>query len=388
MNQWAPSSYIRPVEKAVGFLIDIESALSGARSVSELLEITVEQLRRVPGTIAAWIYQRDERGTLSVVHSWEAPNSGTSPIPEIELGQFLHQRWIAAHRANATSSQFVLPFVPEGYPRQTVTPMLLAGEMIGAIAVERRDGEIYPYEMADLGAITTVATMTAQSLQILVLRGRLLEQEEQTDVDHVRRELGRMLHDGIVQDLAYMNLKLELLVRQIEPLSPEMAAAAEQVQRQVNNSINDLRSTITNLRRRQHPAPGITAQLRDIATHIPEYIANGVDHDKQGMELAPEIERAVIGIVREALQNIRKHAVASDVRVELQVEDEDLLVTVADDGVGFDSKKPVVREGHFGMEQMRELAEDMGGSLLVESLPDSGTRVHARIPLVDTQANR
>ncbi len=388
MNQWAPSSHIRPVDKAVGFLIDIESALCGARTVSELLEMSVEQLRRVPGTIAAWIYQRDERGALSVVHSWEAPNSESSAIPELELGQFLHQRWIAAHRANAESNQFILPFVPEGYPRQTVTPMLLAGELIGAIAVERRDGEIYPYEMADLGAIATVAAMTAQSLQILVLRSRLLEQEEQADVDHMRREFGRMLHDGIVQDLAYMNLKLEMLVRQLEPLSPEMASAAEQVQIQVNRSIADLRSTISDLRRRQHVAPGITAQLRDIATHIPDYIANGIEHNEHGMELAPEIERAVIGIVRESLQNIRKHAVASDVRVEMQIQDEDLLVTVADDGIGFDPERPVVREGHFGMEQMRELAEDMGGSLLVESLPGSGTRVHARIPLVDAQENR
>jgi signal transduction histidine kinase len=63
-------------------------------------------------------------------------------------------------------------------------------------------------------------------------------------------------------------------------------------------------------------------------------------------------------------------------------------VTVADDGVGFGDRFPVAREGHFGMEQMRELAEDMGGSLLVESLPGSGTRVHARIPLILAQSKQ
>ena len=89
-----------------------------------------------------------------------------------------------------------------------------------------------------------------------------------------------------------------------------------------------------------------------------------------------------------SIQNIRKHAVASDVRVQVQLEDEELLVTVADDGVGFESGMPVAREGHFGMEQMRELAEDMGGSLLVESVPGSGTRVRARIPLVEAQSDR
>jgi signal transduction histidine kinase len=386
MNQRIP--HLHPVDKAVTFLVEIQTALCGAPSVTNLMEEAVGKLRRVPGTIASWIYQRDERGKLSVVHAWEAPVSGIEPIPEAELGQLLHQRWIAAHGANHSSEDFAYPFVPEDYPCHTITPMLLAGEMIGAIAVQRRDGEIFPYEIADLGAIATVAAMTAQSLQILVLRGRLVEQEEMADVDHLRREIGRTLHDGVVQDLAYMNLKLELLVRQLESEAPNLAESAQQIQNQVNLSITSMRSTITDLRRRQHPAPGITAQLRDIALHIPEYIPREIDGDRQGLELAPEIERAVIGIVREAIQNIRKHAIASDVRVQVQLEDEELLVTVADDGIGFDSDVPVVREGHFGMEQMRELAEDMGGSLLVESVPGSGTRVRARLPLVVAQSDR
>ena len=386
MSQRSPQ--VNSVDKVVTFLVDIQTALSGAPSVPDLMGIAVEQLRRVPGTTAAWIYQRDERGELAVVNSWEARVNSSEPIPETELGQLLHQRWIAAHGADHSSEQFSQPFVPDGFPRHTITPMLLAGEMIGAIAVERRDGEIYPYEIADLGAIGTVAAMTAQSLQIIVLRARLLEQEEKTDVDHLRRELGRLLHDGIVQDLAYLNLKLELLVRQLESEAPDLAESAEQIQNQVNQSIASMRSTITDLRRRQQRAPGITAQLRDIASHIPDYIPREIDHQSQGMELAPEIERAVIGIVRESIQNIRKHAIASDVRVEVQLEDDELLVTVADDGVGFDSGFPVAREGHFGMEQMRELAEDMGGSLLVEAVPGSGTRVHARIPLIETQSGR
>jgi signal transduction histidine kinase len=267
--------------------------------------------------------------------------------------------------------------------------MLLHGEMIGAIVVERRDAEIFPYEMADLAAISTVAANTSQSLQILVLRSRIAEQELQTDVEQARREFGRTLHDGIVQDLAYMNLKLEMLERRAGTEMPELSESIEAIRKQVNLSITNLRSLISELRRRQSPAPGITAQLRDFSAHIPDPTLHERDEDERnGMELAPEIEKAVIGIVREAIQNIRKHANASDVRVEVQLEDEELLVTVADDGVGFGDRFPVIREGHFGMEQMRELAEDMGGTLLVESVPGSGTRVHARIPLILAQTKK
>jgi two-component system nitrate/nitrite sensor histidine kinase NarX len=243
--------------------------------------------------------------------------------------------------------------------------------------------------MADLAAITTVAANTSQSLQILVLRSRIAEQELQTDVEQARREFGRTLHDGIVQDLAYMNLKLEMLERRVGPEIPEVSESIETIRKQVNLSITNLRSLITDLRRRHSPAPGITAQLRDFSAHIPDPTSHERhDEERNGMELAPEIEKAVIGIVREAIQNIRKQANASDVRVEVQLEDEELLVTVADDGVGFGDRFPVTREGHFGMEQMRELAEDMGGSMLVESVPGSGTRVHARIPLILAQTKQ
>lgn len=389
MRQRAPSQHVQPVDRAVAFLLDIQVQLRNAPSVPELMDTAVEQLHRVPGTIAAWIYQRDERGALRLVHSWEIAANSTEPIPESELGQLLHQRWIAAHRADQSADDFAVAFVPDGFPRQTVAPMLLHGEMIGAIVVERRDAELFPYELADLAAITTVAANTSQSLQILVLRSRIAEQELQTDVEQARREFGRTLHDGIVQDLAYMNLKLEMLERRAGAEMPELSESIEAIRKQVNLSITNLRSMITDLRRRHSPAPGITAQLRDFSAHIPDPASHERDHEERnGMELAPEIEKAVIGIVREAIQNIRKHANASDVRVEVQLEDEELLVTVADDGVGFGDRFPVIREGHFGMEQMRELAEDMGGSLLVESVPGSGTRVHARIPLILAQTKQ
>ncbi|HEX3722473.1 MAG TPA: ATP-binding protein [Nitrolancea sp.] len=388
MRQRATSQWVQPVEKAVAFLLDIQIELCDAPSVPELMGRAVEQLHRVPGTIASWIYQRDERGELRLVHSWEAAPNTTQPIPELDLGQLLHQRWIAAHRADQASEDFAHAFVPDGFPSQTVAPMLVHGEMIGAVVVERRDGDIFPYETPDLAAITTVAALTSQTLQILVLRSRIAEQEQQTDVEQARREFGRTLHDGIVQDLAYMNLKLELLERRLEQAVPDLVEAAAVIRKQVNLSITNLRSMITDLRRRQSPAPGITAQLRDISAHIPDHVRRDDDEPRSKMELAPEIEKAVIGIVREAIQNIRKHANASDVRVEVQLEDEELLVTVADDGVGFGDQFPVAREGHFGMEQMRELAEDMGGSLLVESVPGSGTRVHARIPLILAQSKQ
>ncbi len=136
--------------------------------------------------------------------------------------------------------------------------------------------------------------------------------------------------------------------------------------------------------RRPTPARrGITGQLRSIARNI-EIDASEFEMDiKQvsGIQLVPEVERAAIGIVREALQNVRKHASANSVRLEVTRRDGELIVNVIDDGVGITDPGALPLD-HFGMVQMRELAEDLGGEISISSDPGAGTRVEARLPLV------
>jgi len=93
----------------------------------------------------------------------------------------------------------------------------------------------------------------------------------------------------------------------------------------------------------------------------------------------------VIRIAQEALSNVRKHADARSVRVRCTVEEGDLILTVADDGRGFESViGPTVKGHHFGLLTMRERAESLGGTLQIESQPGSGTRITLRAPLPTT----
>ena len=97
-----------------------------------------------------------------------------------------------------------------------------------------------------------------------------------------------------------------------------------------------------------------------------------------GVRLAPQVERAMIGIVREALHNVRKHARADEVRLEVRRIDDHVEIAVVDDGVGFSGGSP---DGHFGLDQIKELAEETGGQIEIGSAPGSGTSIRARIPM-------
>jgi signal transduction histidine kinase len=84
----------------------------------------------------------------------------------------------------------------------------------------------------------------------------------------------------------------------------------------------------------------------------------------------------LLRIIQEALTNARKYAQAQCVQVRLQVEDGRALVVIQDDGTGFDPT--LLQEGqtdHYGLQFMRERAEQIGGYLTIDSLPGAGTRV-------------
>jgi signal transduction histidine kinase len=158
----------------------------------------------------------------------------------------------------------------------------------------------------------------------------------------------------------------------------EIQAARELLDR----AITELRRTIGELRRPTPARRGITGQLRALVGHMaPDAPEFEVDFKQiSGVQLVPELERAVVGIVREAIQNVRKHANAQSVRLEVRRAEDELRLYVIDDGVGMlDGNGP---HGHFGMEIMRELAEDLGGTLHIDSESGRGTKIEAYLPLV------
>jgi two-component system nitrate/nitrite sensor histidine kinase NarX len=103
--------------------------------------------------------------------------------------------------------------------------------------------------------------------------------------------------------------------------------------------------------------------------------------ESDSLAFSPEVDIQLLHIIQEALTNVRKHAQASRVWVRFERQDSILLITVEDDGRGFDPAR-LNREGqwYFGLQIMRERAESIGGSLELDSWPGRGTRVLMRMP--------
>ena len=95
--------------------------------------------------------------------------------------------------------------------------------------------------------------------------------------------------------------------------------------------------------------------------------------------LPSECRRSLLMVTKEALNNVAKHAQASELRIKLELSDRELRLSFEDDGRGF--LKTQVAEEHHGLVNMEKRLSDLGGQSQIESAVGQGTRVHARLPL-------
>jgi len=107
--------------------------------------------------------------------------------------------------------------------------------------------------------------------------------------------------------------------------------------------------------------------------------------------LPPTIETAVYRILQEALTNAAKHAQAEHISVLLEERDGQISGIVEDDGQGFNAEQTLrtgLQESKLGLYGMQERAQQLGGSLVIESKPGQGTTIYARIPIEATNGGK
>ena len=127
---------------------------------------------------------------------------------------------------------------------------------------------------------------------------------------------------------------------------------------------------------------GLIAALSDHLAALKERYGLEIELESRGKGgLQPEVELALYRVAQEALTNIIKHAGVSRARASLQVGEGHATLKVSDDGAGFNPAQTAPAKGGYGMENMRQRVESLGGSFHVRSSPGVGTHIEVNIPL-------
>lgn len=215
------------------------------------------------------------------------------------------------------------------------------------------------------------------------LRQRTAELESKIEREQVaaeRARIARELHDTVEQELAGIGLQLDLAHARVSH-SPERAKPAlELALRMLRRTQQETRASIQDLRSELFERADLPAALRASVENLREEQGALIEVELEELprRLPAVTEHNLLRLAQEAMTNAVRHAQAGKITVRLRRESDVLVLEVADDGVGFNAA--VSRSGHFGLQGMGERARKIGATLVVDSQPGGGTRIHVRLP--------
>jgi signal transduction histidine kinase len=200
-----------------------------------------------------------------------------------------------------------------------------------------------------------------------------------------RQRIARDLHDETGQALTAIGMGLRGLASKISTRNKDASGTLHKLEVLTADSLKELQRLISDLRPSHLDDLGLSAALRWYATRIQEHSAINVRVDIHGeeKELDEVVKIAVFRIIQEALNNIIKHAQASNVNIHLAYNEKNVCINVFDNGIGFDPdhiKQRRTARPSLGLAGMEERAVLLGGTVSIQSRPGYGTEVEAVIP--------
>lgn len=275
--------------------------------------------------------------------------------------------------------------VRTGFLTQSIAavPLKTKGRIVGVLEVlNKYSGAGFVEE--DLQLMRTIASQAA-----IAIENARLHQQVRQERDHiiqaqeeVRRDLNRKLHDGPVQLLSAISMSLDHLERLEEPEA--IQAEMEELRKLVRQATIHSRNLLFELRPLALETKGLVEALEQYVEQL-QNTESFTIHFKsvETVNCPPKVGGTIFAIVQEALTNIKRHARAQNVWLSVESRNDYLIVTIRDDGVGFNLEEVEAdysSRHSFGLLNMKERASWVDAELQIQSRPKRGTTIRFMIP--------
>jgi signal transduction histidine kinase len=215
---------------------------------------------------------------------------------------------------------------------------------------------------------------------------RRLSQQLVHAQEEERRALSRELHDQVGQILTALRMSLGNAELAANESQPQVTSELELAKRLTTRALRTTRDLAMGLRPTMLDDLGIEDALEWYSRQHSKIYGVPVSLNvRRRLDQLTNLQRTcVYRVVQEGLNNVAKHARASQVDVTLGLDSGTLMLEIRDDGVGFDPDKQA--NVGLGLIGMRERIGELGGHMVVDSQPDVGTRIMAQFPVIQTEA--
>lgn len=198
-----------------------------------------------------------------------------------------------------------------------------------------------------------------------------------------RQRLARELHDAVSQQLFALSMTAAAAARLANTDPRAVREKALLMEKMAHQALSEMRALLMHLRPIRLETETLAEAIQSIFEELEAKTLVKTELEMQtDVQLSRAIEMNLLRIVQEAVANTLRHANASTIKVKLAVIDNTVRLVIEDDGVGFDLEEAAHRKVSYGLQTMRERAEECGGSLNVVTLPGKGTRIQVLVPRI------
>jgi signal transduction histidine kinase len=369
---------------ALEAMSDAVHAIAGERAVEPVLQRIVGASRELAGARYAALGIPDGQGNFAqfiTAGMSEELIAAMGPLPRTHglLGAMLDtDRPYRTH--DIKQDPRFRGWWPSAHPQMASflgVPIRSRAEVLGAL---------YLTDKEDAPGFTDdderLIEMLAAHAAIAIENARLYERGRELSFVEERNRLARDLHDSVVQKLFGMVLAAQSAATLFDRDPDSARGQVEKLQELTQDAIQELRSLIFQLRPAAVESEGLAAALAKHVQVLRRVYRQNIDLEVTGEpRLRPRIDDDVFRIAQEALHNALKHAAAGQLGVRLEEGERLLVLTVRDDGVGFDPGATAHRSRRLGLTSMEERATALGGVLGIDSAPGKGTTIRLEVPL-------
>ncbi|MBE0672484.1 MAG: HAMP domain-containing protein [Anaerolineales bacterium] len=375
-------------------------ALAGNRQ-DEIHDVLYGILKNIIGVMhlkVGWIYLRDPEKENFHLASWHGIEKDNVPHFQgilQESGCTCQRELISktTYPAEIQECERLLRLDGFNIEKNHITIPLRAREQhLGIINLLCEKDSVVTSE--DMELLTSIGSQVSEIVSNAWLHLKLVEKEAARQVllkslveaqEEERRRLARELHDGAGQTLTGLLVRLKIIENK-SPL-PQTQKDLQIMEGLVSDTIEQIRTLAHQLRPAALEEFGLPLALDSLVQDMSRH--DGLQADCscniKNNEISDEVESVLYRIAQEGLTNIVRHSHAAHLSLTVDRSSQGVIMTIEDDGVGFDPSALGVGDGkkHLGLISMRERAEILGGTLDVYTAPDMGTTIQVTIPVDD-----
>lgn len=261
-------------------------------------------------------------------------------------------------------------FLLEGVQAWMWVPVAIKNRVIGSVGVAHLEKDYFTAHHADL------ALIVANQAAIAFTNAELYENAQTLAALQERQRLAQNLHDAVNQSLFSAGLIADVLPRLWERDQNEARKSLKDLRRLTRAAQAEMRALMAELR----PSAIIDTELGDLLHLLGNALSGRVNVPvtvtvAKEISLPPETQMVFYRICQEALNNVAKHAQASQVHLDLKQAGTTIELHIRDNGQGFEPEQTLAEHGRYGLQMMRERAEAVGAKLTVTSQPGRGTEL-------------